>query len=189
MPGHEPCCGCGSDEISCARVSLFTNVTVWPTAIVTLPALTLVLASSAAFVLLARGATLAIAREPYLLTARAKGVAGQRIALRHALPNALLPVVTLFGVRAGHVFSGALGSLRGKFVLPVATVFIVERSSPLTASESGGQTARSQAAPSIVDSHRQILANESASLRGSVYASHSVPAASGVQCSRGPAGP
>jgi hypothetical protein len=40
MDGHEPCCGCGSDAISCERLSLLTNVTAWPTATVTVDGLT-----------------------------------------------------------------------------------------------------------------------------------------------------
>ena len=35
MPGHEPCCGCGSDAISCERLSELTKVTLWPREIVT----------------------------------------------------------------------------------------------------------------------------------------------------------
>src|SRR4051812_26876951 len=35
IDGQLPCCGCGSDAISCARESLFTNVTAWPTGTVT----------------------------------------------------------------------------------------------------------------------------------------------------------
>jgi peptide/nickel transport system permease protein len=86
----------------------------------TLPALTLVLAGSAGFVLVARGAVRAVLAAPYLATARAKGLPERRVALRHALPNGLLPVLTLFGVRAGHVFSGALGG-----VIVVERVFSV----------------------------------------------------------------
>jgi peptide/nickel transport system permease protein len=74
----------------------------------TLPALTLVLASSGAFVLLARGAVLSVRDEPYLFAARARGLGETDLALRHALPNALLPVLTLFGVRLGQVFGGAV---------------------------------------------------------------------------------
>src|SRR3954467_14058563 len=40
MLGQLPCCGCGFDAISCDLLSLLMNVTVWPTAIVTLLALT-----------------------------------------------------------------------------------------------------------------------------------------------------
>src|SRR5579884_160018 len=73
-----------------------------------LPALTLVLATTTAFVLLARGAVRAVLAEPYLTTARAKGLPERWVALRHAAPNALLPVLTLFGVRVGQVLGGAI---------------------------------------------------------------------------------
>jgi peptide/nickel transport system permease protein len=74
----------------------------------TLPALTLVLATCGAFVLVARGAVLGVRDEPYLLAARARGLGEVQVALRHALPNALLPVLTLFGVRLGQVLGGAV---------------------------------------------------------------------------------
>jgi len=74
----------------------------------TLPIMSLVLATSAAFVLLARGAVRGVLAEPYLLTARAKGLPEARIAVGHAAPNALLPVLALFGVRLGQVLGGAL---------------------------------------------------------------------------------
>ncbi|MDQ3693535.1 MAG: ABC transporter permease [Chloroflexota bacterium] len=74
----------------------------------TLPALTLVLAITASFVLLTRGTVQAILTAPYLATARAKGLAEPAVALRHAFPNALLPVLTLFGLRVGQVLGGAI---------------------------------------------------------------------------------
>jgi peptide/nickel transport system permease protein len=73
-----------------------------------LPALTLVLANLAAFVLLSRGAVRAVLRDPYLATARGKGLGERRVALEHAAPNALLPVLTLFGMRLGQVLGGAI---------------------------------------------------------------------------------
>lgn len=73
-----------------------------------LPALTLVFAVTASFVLLTRGTVHAILTAPYLTTARAKGLAEPAVALRHALPNALLPVLTLFGLRVGEVLGGAI---------------------------------------------------------------------------------
>ena len=74
----------------------------------TLPALTLVLATSGTFVLLSRGAVLGVRDEAYLTAARARGLSEVRVALGHALPNALLPVLTLFGVRLGQVLGGAV---------------------------------------------------------------------------------
>jgi peptide/nickel transport system permease protein len=73
-----------------------------------LPAATLVLANLAAFVLLARGAVRAVLHDPYLATARGKGLSEQRVAFEHAAPNALLPVLTLFGMRLGQVLGGAI---------------------------------------------------------------------------------
>jgi peptide/nickel transport system permease protein len=73
-----------------------------------LPAATLVVANLAAFMLLSRGAVRGVLVEPYLATARAKGLAEWRVAVWHAAPNALLPVLTLFGVRLGGVLGGAL---------------------------------------------------------------------------------
>ncbi|WP_327590699.1 ABC transporter permease [Nonomuraea sp. NBC_00507] len=46
--------------------------------------------------------------EEYLDTARAKGVSARRVLWRHALPNALPPVVTVLGMRVGHVLGGAV---------------------------------------------------------------------------------
>lgn len=46
-----------------------------------------------------RGAVLDVAREDYIQTARAKGLSSGTIARRHTLPNALLPVITIIGLR------------------------------------------------------------------------------------------
>lgn len=73
-----------------------------------LPAATLVLAGTSAFVLLTRDAVRAVASAPYLNTARAKGLSDWRVAIRHALPNALGPVLTLFGLRVGQLLGGAI---------------------------------------------------------------------------------
>jgi peptide/nickel transport system permease protein len=74
----------------------------------TLPVLTLVLVTSTGFMLLARGSALSVRREPYLVAARAKGLSETAVVVRHAIPNAVLPVLTLFSVRLGHVLGGAL---------------------------------------------------------------------------------
>ncbi len=46
--------------------------------------------------------------EEYMKTAKAKGLSGRRIYLRHALLNALLPVVTVFGMQLGGLLAGAV---------------------------------------------------------------------------------
>jgi len=73
-----------------------------------LPAGALVLAGTAGFVLIARDVTAGIRREPWLITARAKGLPERAIAWGHALPNLALPLLTYFGLRLGAVLGGAL---------------------------------------------------------------------------------
>jgi peptide/nickel transport system permease protein len=74
----------------------------------TLPVLTLALATASGFMLLARASILGVVHEPYLAAARGKGLSETAVALRHAVPNAILPFLTLFAVRVGHVLGGAL---------------------------------------------------------------------------------
>lgn len=44
----------------------------------------------------------------FVVTARAKGVAEWRIVMTHALPNAFLPIITLFGLGFGHTLGGSV---------------------------------------------------------------------------------
>ncbi|HET9014605.1 MAG TPA: ABC transporter permease [Thermomicrobiaceae bacterium] len=73
-----------------------------------LPATALALAGTAGFLLIARDATAGLHRAPWLDLARARGLDERRVALRHALPNLGLPLLTYFGLRLGAVFGGAL---------------------------------------------------------------------------------
>ena len=54
-----------------------------------------------------RSATLAVLREDYVRTARAKGVAERDVLYRHALRNALLTVVTVVGLQLPRLVGGA----------------------------------------------------------------------------------
>lgn len=47
-------------------------------------------------------------RHDFIRTARAKGMSGSRLVIRHALRNAMIPVVTILALDAGALFSGAL---------------------------------------------------------------------------------
>ncbi len=73
-----------------------------------LPACTLTLASLPHFFYLTRNATVPVRDAPYLVAARAKGLGERRLAVRHAAPSALLPVVSLLGIRIAFVAGGAL---------------------------------------------------------------------------------
>ncbi len=62
----------------------------------------------AAIARMARSTMLDVLGLDYIRTARAKGVAERRVITRHALRNALLPVVTLIGLQLGLLLSGAV---------------------------------------------------------------------------------
>ena len=73
-----------------------------------LPALTLTLAYLGEYALVMRSSLLDTMREDYLVLARAKGLRDVSVRNRHAVPNALLPVVTLLAINCGFVLSGAI---------------------------------------------------------------------------------
>jgi peptide/nickel transport system permease protein len=73
-----------------------------------LPTLTLVIVNIAQFVLIARASVIEVLAEDFMLTARAKGLARRRILWRHAVRNALLPIVTSTALLVGLVVSGAI---------------------------------------------------------------------------------
>ncbi len=73
-----------------------------------LPATTLVLVNAAEFSLITRNSLVDTLVEDYVLTARAKGVSRRAIVWRHALRNALLPIVTATALYVGMVLGGAI---------------------------------------------------------------------------------
>jgi ABC-type dipeptide/oligopeptide/nickel transport system permease component len=78
----------------------------WQQAI--LPAFTLGIGSAAILARLTRASMLQVLREDYIRTARAKGVPEWRVTIRHALRNALIPVVTVLGPMAAGLVTGSL---------------------------------------------------------------------------------
>ncbi|MDQ4058362.1 MAG: ABC transporter permease [Actinomycetota bacterium] len=73
-----------------------------------LPALTLILALIGEYALVMRSSLLDVMGEDYLTTARAKGLREALVLRKHAVPNALLPTVTLVALNLGFVVSGAI---------------------------------------------------------------------------------
>ena len=73
-----------------------------------LPTITISLGSAASLLRLTRSAMLETVRQEYIRTARAKGAGEKRIIMRHALRNALLPVVTTLGTSFGASLGGAI---------------------------------------------------------------------------------
>jgi oligopeptide transport system permease protein len=74
---------------------------------VVLPALTLALPHAAVIARLARGETIEVMQQDFVRTARAKGVPESAVVLRHALPAAVLPVVSYLGPAAAGVLTGS----------------------------------------------------------------------------------
>jgi peptide/nickel transport system permease protein len=72
------------------------------------PAIVLGLGQAAYIARMARSSLLEVIREDYVRTARAKGLSGRPVISRHALPNALLPVITLSGILLGFVLAGSI---------------------------------------------------------------------------------
>src|SRR3954447_14310763 len=72
------------------------------------PAVVLGLGQAAYIARMGRSALLEVIREDYVRTARAKGLNGKLVIAWHALPNALLPVITLSGVLMGLVLAGSV---------------------------------------------------------------------------------
>ncbi len=90
-----------------------------------IPALILGKAFSAIIMRLTRTLMLEVLRQDYIRTARAKGLSVGTIVTRHALRNALIPVVTLVGLQAPVLFGGAV-ILEQIFVIPGMGLLLLE---------------------------------------------------------------
>jgi peptide/nickel transport system permease protein len=73
-----------------------------------LPAVTLAILPAALTARITAGSLDELGHEDFVRTARASGIPPRRIALRHILPNALLPVITNAGVLIGYMFTSAV---------------------------------------------------------------------------------
>jgi ABC-type dipeptide/oligopeptide/nickel transport system permease component len=73
-----------------------------------LPALALGFAAAAIIARMVRSSLLEVLGENYVVTARAKGLAEQRVIVRHALRNAAIPVITIVGLQFGGLLAGAV---------------------------------------------------------------------------------
>ena len=73
-----------------------------------LPVLSLTLLNVAGFTRFVRAETMAVMRQDFIRTARAKGVSERGVLTGHALRNAMIPIVTIIALDFGTLFSGAL---------------------------------------------------------------------------------
>jgi peptide/nickel transport system permease protein len=73
-----------------------------------LPTLTLTILYLGEYMLIMRSSILEVLSEDYILTAKAKGLSYWQVLWRHALKNAMLPIVTLIALNLGFTVSGAI---------------------------------------------------------------------------------
>jgi peptide/nickel transport system permease protein len=93
-----------------------------------LPVAALTIVSLASWIRYQRAAMLNVLGEPYLRTARSKGLSNRAVILKHALRNALLPTITLLGLSLPGLFGGAyfiefIFSIPGMGFLGINAVF------------------------------------------------------------------
>ncbi|OUC06969.1 hypothetical protein RY27_17770, partial [Litorilinea aerophila] len=89
------------------------DFTLWQQALdrlhhMALPALVLGIESTAAIMRYTRASMLEVIRQDYMVTARSKGLPTWLVVSRHGLRNALLPVITIIGLRLPSLFGGAI---------------------------------------------------------------------------------
>jgi peptide/nickel transport system permease protein len=72
------------------------------------PACVLATLNVAAWSRYVRSSMLEVVGEDYIRTARSKGLTERRVVYRHALKNALLPLITLVGLQGGQLIGGAM---------------------------------------------------------------------------------
>jgi len=73
-----------------------------------MPALAMGVGGAASLTRYLRSSLLEVLGQDYVMTARAKGLRGSYVIVRHALRNALIPFVTVLGLRLGDLFGGSL---------------------------------------------------------------------------------
>jgi peptide/nickel transport system permease protein len=73
-----------------------------------LPMITLALYSTAIIMRMTRSSMLEVMRQDYIRTARVKGISERVIIRKHALPNALIPILTVAGLQFGALLGGAV---------------------------------------------------------------------------------
>jgi peptide/nickel transport system permease protein len=82
-----------------------------------LPAMTLGILGSGWYARMMRSSMVEVLRADFVRTARAKGLTRSRVILRHALPNAILPIIAMIGIDIG-IFMGGIVVVEGVFGWP-----------------------------------------------------------------------
>lgn len=89
-----------------------------------MPSITLASVMLASLLRMSRSSMLEVTRQDYIRTARAKGADEKRIVMKHALRNALLPIITLVGLNFGNLMGGTL-IIESVFAMPGLGTLII----------------------------------------------------------------
>ena len=117
-----------------ASVSLFGSMPIYnpnpktwteAIAIYAVPAMAVGFRSAALTMRITRSSMLEILRQDYIRTARAKGASESSVNYRHALKNAILPVITVIGIEAAFLIGGLIVT-ETVFNIPGVARFLVE---------------------------------------------------------------
>jgi dipeptide transport system permease protein len=73
-----------------------------------LPSVALATVPLAAIARMTRSSLLEVLKEDYIRTAKAKGLKNKKIIIKHALRNALVPIITVVGLMFGSILTGAI---------------------------------------------------------------------------------
>jgi peptide/nickel transport system permease protein len=90
-----------------------------------LPSLTIAISISPSLIRVLRVSILDVLQADFVLTAHSKGVSDARVMIRHVLPNALLPAITVLGLNVGFLVGGAF-VVENVFALPGAGALLVD---------------------------------------------------------------
>ena len=90
-----------------------------------LPALTLGTSCAASIMRTTRSSMLEVVRQDYIRTARAKGQSEKIVVLRHALKNALIPVITVIGIQFGSLLGGSV-LVESVFAMPGLGKYMID---------------------------------------------------------------
>ncbi len=103
-----------------ASIGTYVGLAAHPLAnltVMALPAISLGVSLAAVFMRFVRSSLLEVLGEDYVRTARAKGLLARIVVNRHALRNALIPVITVIGYQAGYLLGGTV-VIEEVFALP-----------------------------------------------------------------------
>lgn len=73
-----------------------------------MPAITSSMVGMATITRMTRSSMLDVIRQDYITTARAKGLSERKVVMKHALKNALIPIITVLGIQLGTMLGGAV---------------------------------------------------------------------------------